>query len=137
SSGDPPAPAYAPEGVAMDAFDYDLPAGSVAQTPAEPRDAARLLVDRGAGPTEHRSVADLPDVLEPGDLLVVNETRVRAARLRLRRPGGGAAEVLLLERGADGCWDALVRPGRKLPPGTILDAGPDLKVPRLSVEVGE
>src|SRR5439155_27201142 len=75
----------------------------------------------------HRRVVDLPDLLEPGDLLVVNETRVRPARLHLRRPTGGTAEVLLLEQRPDG-WEALVRPGRKLPTGTVLAAGPDLKV---------
>jgi S-adenosylmethionine:tRNA ribosyltransferase-isomerase len=110
--------------VDTDELDYDLPAGAIAQVPIEPRDAARLLVDYGPGePPVHRRVADLPEILRPGDLLVVNDTRVRAARLRLRRPGGGGAEVLLLEERADGRWEALVRPSRRIPPGTRLEGG--------------
>ncbi len=65
--------------------------------PIEPRDAARLLVDRGSAPPEHRTVADLPGLLRPGDVVVVNDTKVIPARLRLQRATGGAAEVLLLE----------------------------------------
>ena len=75
-------------------FDYDLPHDRIAQTPVEPRDAARLLVDRGRAAPEHRHVRDLVDILHPGDLLVVNETKVIPARLSLRRGTGGAAEVL-------------------------------------------
>jgi S-adenosylmethionine:tRNA ribosyltransferase-isomerase len=104
-------------------FDYHLPATRIAQHPAAERDAARLLVDRGPGAApEHRLVRDLPDLLAPGDLLVVNDTRVLPARLRLRKATGGAAEVLLLARdpAGDGRWEALVRPGRRLPPGTCL-----------------
>lgn len=104
-------------------LDYELPDEAIGQTPAEPRHAARLLVDRGPGqPPDHRVVADLPDLLEPGDLVVVNDTRVRAARLHLRKATGGAAEVLLLDpAGPPGEWHALVRPGRRLPPGTVLE----------------
>src|SRR5262249_20250464 len=92
-------------------FDYPLPPSAIAQTPVEPRDSARLLVDRGPtlGPA-HRQVRDLPALLEPGDVVVVNETRVIPARLRLHRVTGGAAEVLLVEERPDGAWDALVRP---------------------------
>ncbi|MGB3054902.1 MAG: tRNA preQ1(34) S-adenosylmethionine ribosyltransferase-isomerase QueA [Acidimicrobiales bacterium] len=100
---------------------YDLPDGAIAQVPAEPRDSARLLVAAG-GPIFHRSVADLPDLLEPGDLLVVNDTRVIPARLHLFKPSGGAVEVLLLHRRAEGGWEALVRPGRRVAPGTVLHA---------------
>lgn len=104
-------------------FDYDLPVSAIAQTPVEPRDAARLLVDRGpAHEPAHHVVADLPDLLRPGDLVVVNDTRVLPARLALRRASGGAAEALLLERLPDGTWDALVRPGRRLKRGERLDA---------------
>ncbi len=110
----------------MDVPDYDLPAEAIAQHPAEPRDAARLLdaIDPG-GPVVHRRVHDLPDLLRAGDVLVVNTTRVMAARLQLRKPTGGAAEVLLLEPDGAGdplAWRALVRPGRRLPPGTRLAA---------------
>src|SRR3954454_19476621 len=107
-------------------LDYDLPPGSIAQVPIEPRDAARLLVDRGpSAPPEHRHVADLPDLLRAGDLLVVNDTRVRPARLRLHKSTGGEVEVLLLEEREDGGWEALVRPSRKVRPGTIVRSSPD------------
>jgi S-adenosylmethionine:tRNA ribosyltransferase-isomerase len=112
----------------MDDYDYQLPPAAIAQTPVEPRDAARLLVARIGAPVEHRHVRDLADLLDPGDVLVVNETRVLPARLRFRKPTGGAVEVLLLERTDGGWWEALVKPSRKLAPGTILDAGDGLKV---------
>ena len=115
-------------------FDYDLPADQIAQTPIEPRDAARLLVDRGAAAPEHRHVRDLPELLGDGDLLVVNETRVIPARLRLHRATGGAAEVLLLEPvdGEQHAWEALVRPARKLRAGEQLFGADGVAV----VEVG-
>jgi S-adenosylmethionine:tRNA ribosyltransferase-isomerase len=104
--------------------DYELPARAIAQRPVEPRHAARLLVDAGpGGAPRHGTVADLPSLVGPGDLLVVNTTRVLPARLRLRKATGGAAEVFLLERApaeGEGAWEALVRPGRRLPPGTRL-----------------
>ncbi len=108
----------------MDAYDYGLPEVAIAQEPIEPRSAARLLIGPGlggeAGP-RHATVADLPGLLRPGDVLVVNETRVLAARLTLSRLGGGRAEVLLVEPlpGGDE-WEALVRPGRRLPAGSLL-----------------
>jgi len=113
---------------------YDLPAAAIAQVPAEPRDSARLLVDRGVGRApDHWRVRDLPQLVRPGDVLVLNETRVLPARLRLTKETGGAVEVLLLEPEADGrTWTALVRPGRRVAPGTVLVAGDDLEV-----EVGE
>ena len=110
---------------------YFLPQHAIAQTPCEPRDAARLLVDRGTAAPGHRHVRDLPHLLRAGDLLVVNETRVLPARLLLRKSTGGAVEVLLLEDIGAGEWLALVRPGRRLPPGTVLDAGD------LVVRIGE
>jgi S-adenosylmethionine:tRNA ribosyltransferase-isomerase len=115
-------------------FDYALPATAIAQTPVEPRDAARLLVDRGPGALpEHRHVADLADLLRPGDVVVVNETRVIPARLRVQRATGGAAEVLLLERCGDGTWTALVRPSARLRDGEVLVSGDGTPL----VEVGE
>ena len=115
-------------------FDYDLPESAIAQRPVDPRDAARLLVALGPN-VEHAHVRDLPDVLRPGDLLVANDTRVLPARLHLCKPTGGAAEVLLLEQSGPSPddWEALVRPARRLPPGTVLldDDG------RRLVEVGE
>jgi S-adenosylmethionine:tRNA ribosyltransferase-isomerase len=110
-------------------FTYELPEASIAQTPIEPRDRARLLVDRGPGASpEHRIVADLPAFVRPGDVIVANSTRVLPARLRLTKPTGGAVEVLLLERLPSGEWEALVRPSRRVAPGTELAAGPDLAV---------
>jgi len=109
--------------VRLSDFDYDLPEAQIAQHPIEPRDSARLLVDRGdAAPPEHRHVRDLPSLLQPGDVLVVNDSRVIPARLRLRRSSGGAAEVLLLDPlDADRrSWEALVRPARKLRTGEVL-----------------
>ncbi|MBO0728230.1 MAG: tRNA preQ1(34) S-adenosylmethionine ribosyltransferase-isomerase QueA [Acidimicrobiaceae bacterium] len=105
----------------MEVPDYDLPASAIAQHPIEPRDAARLLVAETVGPDRHRHVSDLPELLNPDDILVVNTSRVLPARLLLHKVTGGAAEVLLLENtGPDDTWTALVRPGRRLPPGTVL-----------------
>jgi S-adenosylmethionine:tRNA ribosyltransferase-isomerase len=120
------------------AFDYDLPEARIAQHPVEPRDAARLLVDTPAGP-EHHHVRDLPDLLDPGDLVVVNTTRVLPARLRLAKSSGGAVEVLLLEPRTPSTWEALVRPGRRVPPGTVLrhPDHPDLLTATVGEDVGE
>lgn len=105
-------------------IDYVLPEELIAQTPLEPRDSARLLVDAANG-IEHRHVSDIVEYLRAGDVLVVNHTRVLPARLKLKRRTGGAVEVLLLEeRDADQMqWEALVRPGGKLSMGEeLLDA---------------
>ena len=112
-------------------LDYELPQAAIAQQPAEPRDSSRLLVDRGpAAPPEHLLTRDLPDLIGPGDVLVVNDSRVMAARLHLRKATGGKVEVVLLEPGDDGWWSALVRPGRRVPPGTELwfASGPVMEV---------
>ena len=103
-------------------FDYDLPRARIAQVPIEPRDSARLLVDQGSSAPLHHRVSDLPLHLHDGDLLVVNDTRVIPARLRLQRASGGAAEVLLLEPldAQRRTWEAMVRPARKLRRGELL-----------------
>src|SRR5262245_2904637 len=103
-------------------LDYDLPQELIAQRPLERRDRSRLLVhDRASGETRHRRFDDLPAELPDGALVVVNDTRVLPARLRLERPGGGEAEVLLLERlGENGTWEGLARPSRKLRAGQRL-----------------
>jgi S-adenosylmethionine:tRNA ribosyltransferase-isomerase len=107
--------------MAIDEYAYDLPEEAIAQTPAKVRSAARLLVAVDAdGAVEHRRVSDLADFVRYGDVIVVNETKVLPARLRLQKESGGAAEVLLLERRDEDRWIALVRPGRRLAPGTIL-----------------
>ncbi len=103
-------------------FDYGLPEAAIAQHAIEPRDAARLLVARNL---EDRRFSDLPALLRPGDLLVVNRTRVRAARLRGIKPAtGGTIELLLLRRIDAERWEALARPGRRLRPGVELEFGP-------------
>ncbi|MFN0092153.1 MAG: tRNA preQ1(34) S-adenosylmethionine ribosyltransferase-isomerase QueA [Acidimicrobiales bacterium] len=107
-------------------FDYELPPERIAQTSVEPRSAARLLVDEGPGRApQHRRVADLAELLDPGDVLAVNDTRVLAARVALRRPSGAAVEALLLERLEGRRWEALLRPSRRVHPGDVLenDAG--------------
>lgn len=106
----------------LDDFHYDLPDELIAQTPIEPRDSARLLVDRGSAAPGHRHVRDLTDEMREGDLLVVNDSKVIPARLRVQRETGGAAEVLLLEPlDADRRrWEAMVRPARKLRVGERL-----------------
>jgi S-adenosylmethionine:tRNA ribosyltransferase-isomerase len=103
-------------------LDYDLPPELIAQRPLERRDASRLLVyDRASGAVRHRRFDELPQELPEGCLAVVNDTRVLPARLRLQRTGGGEAEVLLLERlGANGLWEGLARPTRRLRPGQRL-----------------
>src|SRR6188768_3802816 len=103
-------------------LEYELPPELIAQHPAARRDESRLLVyDRVTGETRHRRFSDLPGELPRGAVVVANDTRVVPARLRLTRPGGGEAEVLLLERIADdGVWEALARPTRKLRPGQQL-----------------
>ncbi|GIW15977.1 MAG: S-adenosylmethionine:tRNA ribosyltransferase-isomerase [Tepidiforma sp.] len=102
-----------------DDFAYDLPEELIAQEPAEPRDAARLMVlDRAAGTIAHRVVRDLPELLRPGDLLVVNDTRVMAARLFGRRADtGGAVEVLLVRPFTDTRWEVLMKPARRAAEG--------------------
>ena len=108
-----------------DEFDYELPSGLIAQEPVEPRDSCRLLVlDRVSGQIDHRRFSDIGEYLRPRDLLVVNETRVMPARLvGVKRDTGASVELLLLkERGAD-TWECLVRPGRRMQPGTNVVFG--------------
>jgi S-adenosylmethionine:tRNA ribosyltransferase-isomerase len=101
-------------------LDYELPEELIAQRPLARREESRLLVyRRETGDVRHRRFADLPDELS-GELVVINDTRVVPARLRLQRPGGGEAEVLLLERIEDGIWEALARPSRRLRAGQRL-----------------
>lgn len=104
-----------------DEFRYDLPESAIAQHPVEPRDSARLLDTRDG--TDHR-FADLATRLEPGDLVVVNTTRVRHARLvGRRRETGGRIELLLLTRRPAAGWSALAAPARRLRPGVALEFG--------------
>lgn len=101
-------------------FDYHLPESSIAQTPAEPRDSSRLLVlHRDSGSLEHRIFRDVGDYLRPGDLLVLNQTRVIPARIFARKETGGRVELLLLRRRDDLTWEALVG-GKGLRVGTTV-----------------
>jgi len=102
-------------------LEYSLPSDLIAQHPAERRDESRLLVyERKSGDVRHRRFRELPEELA-GELVVVNDTRVVPARLRLKRPGGGAAEVLLLEPlNGRGEWEGLARPTKRLRPGQRL-----------------
>jgi S-adenosylmethionine:tRNA ribosyltransferase-isomerase len=110
-------------------FDYELPPELIAQTPIEPRDAARLMVlDRKSGAITHRHVNDLPDLLRAGDLVVANGSRVLPARIRGRLRGGGSAELLLLRRLSPGHWEALGRPARRLRPGDVVSVADGLEV---------
>ena len=103
---------------------YDLPEELIAQTPVEPRDHSRLLVyDRKTGEIEHKHFFDIVDYLNPGDALVINETRVIPARLYGVRAGGGACELLLLKQLGPKKWESLVRPGAKLKVGKTVSIG--------------
>ena len=104
-------------------IDYELPEKLIAQHPVEPRDSARLLVATCPDQVEHKHVTDLVDMLEAGDVMVVNDTRVLPARLSLHRKTGGAAEVLLLEQRSSDfrLWEALVKPASKLKPDEVLE----------------
>lgn len=111
------------------AYDYHLPQERIAQDPVVPRDRARLLVV--SADYQHCLFWDLPELLQPGDLLVLNNTRVIPARLVGRKAGGDTVgalqpnvEVLLLEAQANHCWLALVRPGRRSKPGVCIEFGP-------------
>ena len=101
-------------------LEYALPPEAVAQEPVEPRHDARLLVDGDDGEIRHLRVRDLPGLLRRGDIVVVNDTRVAPARLHLRKPTGGKVEVLVTTPGPDVTAEALVRPGRRVPPRTVL-----------------
>ena len=108
-------------------FDYDLPASSIAQEPA-PRGESRLLVLDRTGPERHARVRDLPRLLRPGDLLVLNDTRVIPARLYGKSAGDGKMEILLIEKVGEREWDALVKPGRRARPGARIEIGEGLAV---------
>ncbi len=105
-------------------FWYDLPEELIAQTPLERRDSSRLMVmDRKTGALEHRHFYDIVSYLNPGDCLVMNDSRVLPARLLGHRPTGGAVEVLLLRDLGGGQWECLVKPGRKMQQGQEVSFG--------------
>ena len=106
-------------------FNYQLPEELIAQTPLERRDGSRLMtLDRNTGAWEHHHFYELPDFLNPGDCLILNDSRVLPARLLGQRmPGGGACEVLLLIDRGDKTWECLVRPGKRMRTGAKLSFG--------------
>jgi S-adenosylmethionine:tRNA ribosyltransferase-isomerase len=122
----------------LDSYDYDLPPAQIAQNPAVPRDSSRLLVVE-AESRRHCRFSELGELLRPGDLLVMNDTRVMPARLYGRKPNptGEAVEVevLLLEEQIPNWWLALVKPGKRLKPGARIEFGPDPAQPLLSAMV--
>ena len=110
-------------------YDYELPEELIAQTPAEPRDSSRLLVyDRATGKREHRIFRDIKEYLRPGDVLVVNNTKVLPARLYAYTKNGGKVEVLLLKRQDLNEWEVLVRPGKKAKVGAELIVSEELSL---------
>jgi len=118
-------------------FYYDLPEELIAQTPIEHRDSSRLLcLNKTSGAIEHRYFYELPQFLKAGDCLVLNNSRVLPARLLGQRlPGGGACEVLLLTEKGDDVWECLVRPGKKLRPGTRISFGNGELTAEIAAEV--
>lgn len=105
-------------------FMYDLPEELIAQTPVEPRDHSRMMViPLDGGAIQHRHFYDVADYLNPGDALVINETRVIPARLLGERENGGAAAILLLKQVGPKRWETLVKPGRRLKPGARVSFG--------------
>ncbi len=119
-------------------FSFYLPEELIAQTPLERRDASRLLcLDKVSGTTEHRVFSELPELLCPGDCLVMNDSRVLPARLMGARETGGAVEVLLLRDLGGGRWECMTRPGRKTKPGTrLIFGGGELEAEVLEVAEG-
>ena len=111
-------------------FDYDLPEELIAQDPLEDRSSSRLLVlDKETGETSHHIFKEIVDYLNPGDCLVINDTKVIPARLiGAKEDTGAKIEVLLLKRGADDVWETLVKPGKKARPGARISFGDGLLV---------
>ena len=118
-------------------FDYYLPPERIAQTPAEPRDQSQLLVlNRSDKSIEHRKFHEITDYLRSGDVMVLNESRVIPARLLGHKVGGGAKiELLLLNRIESGVWEALVKPGRRIRIGTVIEVKSEKHTGSMSAEV--
>ena len=115
-------------------YDFELPPSLIAQQPLERRDASRLMVvDRATGEIAHRTFADLAELIDPRDVLVVNRTRVLRARLLGTRASGAPAEILLLKPLGDGRYEAMVSPGGKLKPGRLVTIAPGFTVEILEV----
>ena len=122
----------------LDDFHYELPPDRIAQTPIEPRDAARMLVVPSQGPFEHRTVRDLPDLLRTGDVLVVNISRVIPARMFGRKArGGGRVEILWIEPASAGGWLALLKARRRPRPGDRILLADGRATAVLAEELGD
>ena len=119
----------------LSSYHYELPPERIAQDPVEPRDHSRLLTLTSPTEYAHNHVYDLPELLQPGDLLVLNDTKVLPARLFGQKPEGAAVEILLLEERAHLQWLALVKPGRRLKPGATIYFGEALDPPELIAEI--
>jgi S-adenosylmethionine:tRNA ribosyltransferase-isomerase len=105
-------------------FNYNMPQSLIAQQPCEPRDAARLLcLSRTDGNWQHRIFSDLPQLLHPGDVLVLNDSKVLSARLIGQKASGGVCEVLLLREQQTDVWECLARPGKRMKAGTVVTLG--------------
>ena len=118
-------------------FDYHLPPELIAQNPPEKREDSRLLVlPRHEGPVQHHHFSELCSFLQPGDCLVVNDTRVIPARLLGKRPSGGRAELLLLHPAKDGTWECLARPARRLHTGARISFGTVLEAEVVAEHAG-
>lgn len=109
-------------------YEFDLPEDRIAKYPAVPRDRSRLLVLPEQGDPHHAAFRHLPEFLGPGDLLVLNETRVVKARVLGRRHGGGEAEVFLLRVQREGIWEAMVRPAKKLRAGSVVTISDGIRI---------
>ena len=122
-------------GLSTSDYDFVLPPALIAQSPLAQRDASRLMVvDRASGTIAHRRFSDLPEIVAPGDVLVVNRSRVVKARLLGTRVGSGApAEIFLLQPLGDGRYEAMVSPGGKLKPGRIVEIAPGFSAEILEV----
>jgi len=137
-----------PDGSLVSDYEYHLPPDRIARYPTERRDGSRLLVlpagyasgDPGERPFRHLHFRDVVDLFEPGDVLVVNESKVLPARLLGSKPTGALVEVFLMRPAPDSddshVWEALVRPGGKLKPGRTVDIAPDLRVDILDAAPG-
>lgn len=119
----------------LDSYDYQLPEARIAQNPVVPRDSARLLLVESAPTYQHRIFRELPDLLRPGDLLVLNNTRVIPARLYGRKPNGTPIEVLLLEERPLNQWLALAKPGKRLKLGATIEFGGTARKPEITATV--
>ncbi len=119
-------------------FDFELPEDRIATRPAEPRDASRLLVlQRGGGGPEHHTFRDLPSLLAPGDLLIVNDSRVLPARLFARKATGGRVELLLVEPTSDGSWLCMASASKAIRTGQRLSFEGDAAVAEVVAVEGE